>query len=185
MYLIAGLGNPGKEYKDTRHNAGFNTIDKLACKLGVKESKAKFHSQYAEAFVGGEKVLLLKPLTYMNNSGIAIREIMDFYKIDIDRLIVIVDDIDIPYKDIRIKKKGSAGTHNGLKSIIYHLGDDNFKRVKIGVGKKPINFDLAVFVLSGYSSVEKKEMDEVFDLAAQACLSIINDGADTAMNLFN
>ncbi len=133
---MVGLGNPGKDYANTRHNVGFNTIDILSERNNIKLNKIKFKSVYGEGIIGNKKVMLVKPQTYMNNSGISLREISQFYKLPIENIIVIVDDIDIDFASIRIRAKGSAGSHNGLKSIIYHLQNDNFPRVKIGIGKK-------------------------------------------------
>ena len=139
MYIVIGLGNPGKDYTNTRHNIGFDVVDHLAEKSNIQLNKIKFKSVFGEGYIGNEKVLLCKPQTYMNNSGIAAREIVDFYKIDLEHLIIIVDDIDIDFGTIRVKQKGSAGSHNGLKSIIYHLQRDDTPRVKIGIGKKHPN----------------------------------------------
>ena len=154
MYCIVGLGNPGLKYENTRHNAGFLTIDYLANKFGIDVKKSKFKSLYGQGVISGQKVMLVKPQTYMNNSGEAVREIKNFYKFDMDKLIVIYDDIDIEFGTIRIRKKGSAGTHNGMKSIIYQIQDDKFPRIKIAVGKKPEYMDLANFVLSGFTEKE-------------------------------
>lgn len=185
MYLIAGLGNPGKDYKGTRHNVGFDTIDLLSEKHGINLNKAKFNSLYGDGIIEGKRVFLMKPTTYMNNSGIAIREFLDFYKLDIDSLIVIVDDIDIDFGTIRIKKKGSAGSHNGLKSIIYHLIDDNFIRIKIGIGSKHEGEDLANFVLSRFSKEDRITIDKSVNYAADSVAMILRDGVDDAMNIYN
>ncbi|HZJ98941.1 MAG TPA: aminoacyl-tRNA hydrolase [Tissierellaceae bacterium] len=185
MYLVVGLGNPGKDYTNTRHNVGFNSLDILAKKNNIKMNKLKFKSVYGEGFIGSNQVILVKPQTYMNNSGIAVREILNFYKLPIDNLIVIVDDVDIEFADIRIRQKGSAGSHNGLKSIIYHIRDDNFPRVKIGIGKKHPEQDLADFVLSRFSKEEERDIADSILNAAQAVESMIRDGIEEAMNKFN
>lgn len=185
MYVVVGLGNPGKDYTNTRHNIGFNTVELLAERNGVKLNKIKFQSIYGEGTIGSEKVLLVKPQTYMNNSGITVGEIARFYKLPIKNLIVIVDDVDIEFSSIRIKAKGSAGSHNGLKSIIYHLKDDNFPRVKIGIGRKHPNEDLANFVLGRFSKEETPIIREAIISASEAVESIIKNDIDKAMNEYN
>lgn len=185
MIAIIGLGNPGKDYTHTRHNVGFDTIDLLARRNNIIINKIKFKSVYGEGFIHGEKVLLVKPQTYMNNSGIAVMELCNFYKLPIKNIIVIVDDVDIEFGDLRIRKKGSAGTHNGLKSIIYHLQDDNFPRVKIGIGKKRESQDLADFVLSKFTKEERQKIEITIESGALAIETIVKDGMDKAMNQFN
>lgn len=185
MFVVVGLGNPGRAYENTRHNVGFDTIDILARRNNIKLNKIKFKSVYGEGSIGTEKVMLVKPQTYMNNSGITVKEIHDYFKVPIENIIVIVDDIDIDFAAIRIKRKGSAGTHNGLKSIIYLLEKDNFPRVKIGIGKKPENMDLADFVLSRFSKGDRDIIEESLITAAEAVETIIKDGIDIAMNKFN
>ena len=155
MYIVIGLGNPGKDYSNTRHNVGFDTIDILANRNNIKINKIKFKSVFGEGTIGNEKVLLVKPQTYMNNSGIAVREIYQFYKVPIENILVVVDDIDIDFASVRIRLKGSAGSHNGMKSIIYHLQRDDFPRIKIGIGKRKEEQDLADFVLSRFSKDER------------------------------
>ena len=185
LIAIIGLGNPGKEYANTRHNIGFNTIDLLAKRNNILINKIKFKSVYGEGFINGEKVILMKPQTYMNNSGIAVKELCDFYKISAKNIIVLVDDIDIEFGKLRIRKKGSAGTHNGLKSIIYHLQDDNFPRIKIGIGKPKENQDLANFVLGKFTEEERREIEITIENAALAIETIIKEDIDMAMNQFN
>lgn len=185
MYVVVGLGNPGKDYTNTRHNIGFNTIDMLAGRNNIKLNKVKFKSVYGEGNIGGERVLLVKPQTYMNNSGITVSEIARFYKIEAKDLIVIVDDIDIDFASVRVKAKGSAGSHNGLKSIISHLKDENFPRVKIGIGKKHPGEDLANFVLSNFAKKETKDIEEAMINASQAVETIIEDDINEAMNKYN
>lgn len=185
MYFIVGLGNPGRQYENTRHNIGFLTIDYLANKHNIDVKKSKFKSLYGQGEISGQKVMLIKPQTYMNNSGEALKELRDFYKFDEDELIVIVDDIDIDFGKIRIKQKGSAGTHNGMKSIIYQLQYDTFSRIKVSVGKKPDYMDLANFVLSGFSEKEVEIIREEIKLASQAIETMLDSGIDKAMNKFN
>ena len=185
MKLIVGLGNPGRDYQDTRHNIGFMVIDELFERYKVSNFKTKFHSVYSEVMINSEKVLLVKPTTFMNNSGIAIREIMDFYKIDPEDLMVIYDDIDIGFSDVRIRKKGSSGSHNGMKSIIYQIQSEEFPRIRIGVGKKHENQDLANFVLSRFSKEELEDIEIAIKFAADGVESFINKGIDFAMNNYN
>lgn len=185
MFVVVGLGNPGRAYANTRHNVGFDTIDILASRNNIKINKIKFKSVYGEGQIGNEKVMLVKPQTYMNNSGITVKDIYNYYKVPIENIIVIVDDIDIDFASVRVKRKGSAGTHNGLKSIIYLLEDDNFPRVKIGIGKKPENQDLADFVLSRFSKDEREIIEETLNTAAESVEAIVKEGIDNAMNKFN
>lgn len=185
MFVVIGLGNPGKDYTTTRHNVGFDTIDKLASRNNIILNKIKFKAVYGEGKIGDTKVLLVKPQTFMNNSGISVREITQFYKIPIQNIIVIVDDIDIDFAAIRIRTKGSAGSHNGLKSIIYHIQDDEFPRVKIGIGKKHENQDLADFVLSRFSKDERIDIEASILTATEAVENIICTGIDSSMNKYN
>lgn len=186
MYIIVGLGNPKKEYDNTRHNIGFDVIDALAeaNRIGMAEKKHK--AIIGKGIVGGQKVLLVKPQTYMNLSGESVRELVDYYKIDeTEELIVISDDISLGVGQLRIRKKGSAGGHNGLKNIILHLGHDSFQRVKMGVGEKPKNYDLADYVLGHFSKEERSIMDNSVLDACRAIEMMINDDTDGAMNLYN
>lgn len=186
MYLIVGLGNPGKEYEGTRHNIGFDTVQKFADNNFINLNKIKFNSVYGDGSINGEKVIIAKPQTYMNNSGVAVREIADFYKIDPKNIIVVFDDIDIDFGTIRIKQKGSAGSHNGMKSIIKHLGTKDFPRVKVGVGKKRHpEQDLADFVLSKFQKDENPYIMEAMENANFAIEEIIKTDILTAMNKFN
>lgn len=186
MFVVVGLGNPGKDYVGTRHNIGFATIDLLAERNNITMNKIKFKSVYGEGNIKGKKVILVKPQTYMNNSGMAVREICEFYKLPIKNLIVIVDDIDIDFASIRIRGKGSAGSHNGLKSIINHLKDNNFPRIKIGIGKKQHEQqDLADFVLSKFSKDEIMDINDSILTAAEAVETMIKYDINTAMNQFN
>ncbi|MFQ9998005.1 MAG: aminoacyl-tRNA hydrolase [Anaerococcus obesiensis] len=185
MYYIVGLGNPGIQYENTRHNAGFITIDYLARKYSIDVRKIKFKSLIGQGVISGQKVMLVKPQTYMNNSGEAIREIYNYFDFDHDKLIVIYDDIDIDFGSIRIRKKGSAGTHNGMKSIIYNLEFDDFPRIKVAVGKKPSYMDLANFVLSGFSKQEVKIIEEEVKLTSDAIEMILEEGIEKSMSMFN
>lgn len=186
MFIIAGLGNPSKEYDKTRHNAGFDTVDCLADKHGIYMGEKKHKALMGKGIIGGEKVLLLKPQTFMNLSGESIRSALDYYKVDeTSELIVIYDDISLPPGQLRIRKKGSAGGHNGIKNIIAHLGHDTFVRIKVGVGEKPKGYDLADYVLGRFSKEERAVMEEAFKEAGEAVEVIIEQGPDAAMNLFN
>ncbi len=186
MYIIAGLGNPGTQYEMTRHNIGFHTIDYIADKLNVKVKKLKFKALYGECEIAGEKVLLVKPQTYMNLSGESIGDFSRFYKIKPENIIIINDDISLDTGRIRVRPKGSAGGHNGLKSIIYHLNSDEFPRVKMGVGA-PQNkdYDLADFVLGRFTKEEIPIMEKAIIKAAAAAEEIIRSGAASAMNKYN
>ena len=185
MYYIVGLGNPGLKYENTRHNAGFITIDYLARKYDIDVRKIKFKSLIGQGVISGQKIMLVKPQTYMNNSGEALREIFNYFDFDHDKLIVIYDDIDIDFGSIRIRKKGLAGTHNGMKSIIYNLKFDDFPRIKVSVGKKPEYMDLANFVLSGFSKEEAKIIEDEVILAGDAIKMIIEEGIEKAMSIYN
>lgn len=186
QYIIAGLGNPGEKYNDTRHNAGFMVLDKLADKCGAKLKKIRFKSLTDIASVGGVTCLLMKPATYMNNSGEAVAEAMNFYKIPAERVIICFDDISLEPSKIRIRRKGSDGGHNGMKSIIYLTGFDTFPRIKIGVGNKPNkDYDLAAWVLSRFTDEEKKLMSEAADKAAASLELMVQDKTSEAMNKYN
>ena len=185
MYLIAGLGNPGKQYEGSRHNAGFSSVDILADKLGISINENKHKGLCGKGIIGGEKVILLKPQTYMNLSGESLRAASDFYKIEPENIIVIYDDIDLAVGHLRVRVKGSAGGHNGIKSIIAHLGTQEFPRVRVGVGAKPDRMDLADYVLGRFSQIERPVMEEAFETAAQAAIAIVEEGIDKAMNRFN
>lgn len=186
MYIIAGLGNPKREYENTRHNIGFDVIEELAEQenIGVLEKKHK--AVIGKGYIEGQKVILAKPQTFMNLSGESVRELIDYYKVDETAdLIVISDDISLAPGQIRIRKKGSAGGHNGLKNIISHLGHDNFIRIRMGVGEKPRGYDLADYVLGHFGREERKLMDEAMKKACDAIRLIIKEDADTAMNRYN
>lgn len=185
MYFIVGLGNPGLQYENTRHNVGFLTIDYLAEKHNINVKKLKHKALYGQGEISDHKVMLIKPQTYMNNSGESVRDFKNFYKFDDDKLIVILDDIDIDFGKIRIKKKGSAGTHNGMKSIIYQTQTDKFPRIKISVGQKPEYMDLANFVLSGFNGKDVDIVREEIIMAADAIEMMLETNIDKAMNKYN
>ncbi len=186
MFVIVGLGNPTKEYENTRHNAGFMCVDKLADMHDIKIREHKHKALVGKGYIDGQKVILVKPLTYMNNSGESVREVVDFYKVDPEsEVIVIYDDIDLDVGKLRIRAKGSAGGHNGIKSIISHLGTNVFARIRVGVGAKPEGGDLVNHVLGHFQGEDKKIMDEATRLASDAARVIITDSIDKAMNLYN
>ena len=186
MYLIAGLGNPGKQYEATRHNMGFDTVDCLVEKHNIPQGGVKFNAMYGKGIIGGEKAILMKPLSYMNLSGGPIQEMSGYFKIDPEtELIVIYDDIDLEPGQLRIRKKGSAGGHNGIKDIIRRLGTEKFIRIRVGVGAKPKDWDLADFVLGHFSDSDRKLVDEGINDAAEAVEMILSEGVDAAMNKYN
>ncbi len=186
MYIIAGLGNPGRQYEGTRHNVGFSVIDILADKYGIALDFEKHKAICGKGVIEGEKVILVKPLTFMNLSGESLQEVIHYYKVDPENdLIVISDDIDLDVGRIRVRPKGSAGGHNGLKNIIAHLGTDGFARVKVGVGSKPKGWDLADWVLGHFSDEDEKLVQESKKNAALAVVDIMQEGCEKAMNHFN
>lgn len=186
MYIIAGLGNPTSKYEKTRHNVGFDVIDALADKYSIKVENAKHKALCGTGIIEGEKVLLMKPQTFMNLSGEAIVDALNFYKCDAaTNLIVIYDDISMEPGRLRLRKKGSAGGHNGIKNIIAHLGSENFPRIKVGVGAKPDGWDLADYVLSRFSPSDRKMIDESIERSVDAITTIIGDNFEKAMNLYN
>lgn len=185
-WLIVGLGNPGAQYEKTRHNMGFRALDLLAKELGCKVDRAKFRGLTGQAVYGGQKLLLLKPQTFMNASGDSVREAAAFYKLPPERVIVLFDDISLAPGRLRVRGSGSAGGHNGIKSIIAQLGSQDFPRVKIGVGAKPHpDYDLADWVLSGFSAQEEKAVGLALERAGQAALCILEKGVQEAENRFN
>ena len=186
MYIIVGLGNPGREYENTRHNIGFMTLDKLAAAGGIDVLEKKHKALIGKGVIDGQKVILAKPLTYMNLSGESVRELIDYYKLDeTAELVVISDDVSLPPGQLRVRKKGSAGGHNGLKNIILHLGHDQFIRLRMGVGEKPAAYDMKDYVLGHFTGDEKKLMDEAAKRGADCIRKIMADGPDAAMNEFN
>lgn len=186
MYIIAGLGNPKREYDNTRHNIGFALIDALADQYNISVMDMKHKALTGKGMINGQKVILVKPLTFMNLSGESIRPIVDYYKIDVNtELIVISDDISLPPGQIRVRKKGSAGGHNGLKNIIQHLGSEEFQRIRIGVGEKPAGYDLADYVLGHFSKEEQPLIREGVEKAMKAATMMLEGDVDRAMNEFN
>ena len=184
MYIIAGLGNPGKKYENTKHNVGFITLDLLAEKHNIKINKIKHKALVGEGIISGQKLLLVKPQTYMNLSGNSIREAMEYYKADLDKLVVIYDDVDIPMGSLRIRKKGSAGTHNGMRSIVYDLQADEFPRIRIGIGGER-KMSLAGYVLGGFRKDERSLMQNAVKRAVLAVECLLEKGIEAAMNEYN
>ena len=185
MKIIAGLGNPGAEYAHTKHNVGFMLVDVLAEKLGAASWKEDFFSALTEVRIGGEKVFLVKPLTYMNNSGEALGSMLSYYKLDVDDLVVVHDDMDIPAGMVRIRRKGSSGGHNGIKSIIAHVGSEDFARVRIGIGRPPAGWTVIHHVLAPFSTEDAPKIRAAIDYLLPAVESIVTDGVDFAMNRYN
>lgn len=185
MKVVVGLGNPGREFKNTRHNIGFEVIDELAKRYNEELTKIKFKSLYTEARIGGQKILLMKPTTYMNNSGEALREVMDFYKLDPEDIFVIYDDIDLPTGQIRIRKKGSSGSHNGLRSIVKHLGSENFPRLRIGIGRGDHRMALKDYVLGKFTEDELVEITPAIRTSCDAIETIVREDLDAGMNKYN
>ena len=184
-WLIVGLGNPGAKYDGTRHNVGFAALDQLASQLGIRVDQLKFKALCGDAVIDGKRVLLMKPSTFMNLSGQAVQEAAHFYKIPTDHILVFSDDISLPVGKLRIRRKGSAGGHNGIKNIIANLGTDRFQRIKIGVGEKPKEWDLADYVLSPFSREERAKVDKAISHAAKALELMLSDETDAAMNEYN
>lgn len=185
-FLIVGLGNPGPKYEFTRHNAGFLCMDLLAQQLGVKIDRIKFKSVVADVAIEGSRCILMKPQTFMNNSGEAVRDAANFYKIPPEHIIILFDDISLPPGKLRIRRKGSDGGHNGIKSILYLLGSDQFPRIKLGVGAKPRpDYDLADWVLSTFQKDELSRMKEAMEKACEAVPLLVREETDRAMNLYN
>ncbi len=185
MYVIAGLGNPGKQYEKTRHNMGFLVLDRLSEMQGIRISRLKHRALIGEGRIEGTKVLLVKPQTYMNNSGESLGEIFRYYDIEPEQLIVIYDDMDLETGTIRIRKKGGPGSHNGMRSVVNHLqGEKNFPRIRVGIGRSGGD-DWKDFVLDKVSRKEGEELSKAIDQAAQAVCCILKDGIDIAMNRYN
>lgn len=183
MYIIAGLGNPGSKYENTRHNMGFKAIDAMASEFGIDVNRAKFKGLIGEGRIGSEKVILLKPQTYMNLSGQSVREIMNFYKIPEENLIVIYDDFDLPIGSIRVRKSGGPGTHNGMKSVVQELGSRKFPRVRVGIGSS--DGSTIQFVIGKVGKEEQQILNEAAEAAASAAADIIRIGIENAMNIHN
>ena len=185
MYLIVGLGNPEQEYKQTRHNMGFDTIDKIAQKYNIEINKSKFQGIYGKGEIKGEKVIILKPQTYMNLSGICIKQFINYYKIEKEKLLIIYDDMDIEPGKIKIRKKGSSGGHNGIKSVIQEIGTEEFPRIRRGIGKPTEHQDKINYVIGKVQEQELVELEKGTEKAEQAVAEIIENGIDIAMNKFN
>lgn len=183
MYIVAGLGNPGREYENTRHNVGFDVIDLLAKKYNIEVNRLKFKGEYGETTIGQDKVLFIKPNTYMNLSGESLGEISKFFKVPSTNIIVIQDDVDLPLGRLRIRTTGSAGGHNGLKSIIAHLGTEDFVRIRIGVGQ-PAQ-DMITHVLGKIPKEQQQVLNLVYKAASEAVEIVIKEGSEAAMNKFN
>lgn len=186
MFIIVGLGNPTKEYDGTRHNVGFDVIDTIADKYNISVTERKNRAFCGKGVIAGQKVILAKPQTYMNLSGESVRGLVDYYKIDVEtELLVIFDDVSLDVGQLRIRKKGSAGGHNGIKNIIQHLGTNAFQRIKVGVGEKPKDYDLADYVLGHFSKEEKEIMSDSYKDVVEAIEMILQDEIDAAMNRYN
>jgi PTH1 family peptidyl-tRNA hydrolase len=185
LTVIAGLGNPGNKYENTRHNVGFAVIDVLAEKTGIKVNRLKYKGLIGEGAIKGKKVLLVKPQTFMNLSGECLREIVEWYRIPVGNIIVIYDDADLPAGTLRIRPGGSSGTHNGMKSIIYQLQSDEFPRIRIGIGNAPEGWELADYVLARFNADEAGIIGRSVEMAAEAAITIVESGINTAMNLYN
>lgn len=185
MYLIVGLGNPENEYSNTRHNMGFDTINKLAKKNNIEINKSKFKGLYGTGIIQDKKVILLKPQTYMNLSGESVREVIDFYHINSEKIIIIYDDIDTEKGNIRIRKKGGPGSHNGMKSIVENIQTTNFGRIRVGIGQPEYKNDMINYVIGKVSEEEQKTLQEGVNKAAEAIEEILKSGIDIAMNKFN
>lgn len=185
MYLIVGLGNPEEEYAKTRHNMGFDVINKLSEKQGIKVNKNKFNSIYGTGTIEGEKVVLVKPQTYMNLSGEAVRDFKNFYKINIENLIIIYDDLDIEPGIIKIRKKGGPGTHNGMKSVVHEIQTEDFPRIRVGIGNPEYKNDLLNYILTKIPEEDYKILENSIERASNAIEEIIKNGIDSAMNKYN
>lgn len=183
MYIIVGLGNPGRDYENTRHNTGFDVVQYFADRYDISINRSKFKALCGEGIVGGSKVVLLKPQTYMNLSGESVLDAVQFYKIGMENLIIIYDDVSLPLGRIRIRPSGSDGGHNGMKSIIYQLGNNNFPRLRVGIGAPGDN--MVDYVIGKFSQEERRIMDDVCKVASDAVFAIINEGVLAAMNKYN
>lgn len=185
MFVIAGLGNPGAQYHLSRHNVGFDTIDFLAAQYRLANFRAKHGALVSEGMIQGRKVMLVKPQSYMNNSGEPIKAILDYYRVDLERFIVVYDDIDLDIGKLRIRQKGGAGTHNGMRSVIMNLGAEGFPRVRIGIGRPPEGMDLVAFVLSRFSSEERQLVNTAVEKASLALATFVCASIETAMEKYN
>lgn len=185
MKMIIGLGNPGKQYEKTRHNIGFHVIDELADRLNATSMQSKFNGMYSVIHRPEGKVMIVKPLTYMNLSGECVRPLMDYYNIEIDDIIVIYDDLDFNPGELKLRQKGSAGGHNGMKSLIAHLGTDKFKRIRMGIGRPTGGMKVADYVLSTFGKEEQPLIEEMVNKSAEACLEWLDKSFLEVMNEFN
>ncbi|MDR0885085.1 MAG: aminoacyl-tRNA hydrolase [Clostridiales Family XIII bacterium] len=185
MHIIVGLGNPGKQYENTKHNVGFMTIDQIADKLDITVNKLKHKALVGEGRIGTSKIMLVKPQTYMNLSGESVSQLINYFNIDLEDLTVIYDDIDIPIGALRIRKSGSAGTHNGMRNIIYHLNDDSFNRIRIGIGKDRGQIPLANYVTSGFDKSDVPVIEETILKARDASIALVESGIEHAMRNYN
>lgn len=185
MYLIVGLGNPEPEYSKTRHNMGFDVINKISEKYEIELTRTKFNGLYGSGEIEGEKVILLKPQTFMNLSGQSIKPFMDFYKISLDNVLVIYDDMDIEVGFMKLRKKGGAGTHNGAKSVVHELASEDFPRIRVGIGKPVDEYDAIDYVIGKLDEETYKKLEEGIKKAAQAAVEFIKSGIDIAMNKYN
>ena len=185
MKLVAGLGNPGRDYAGTRHNIGFGVIARISDKYNIPVTGKEHKAICGKGMIGGEKVILAQPQTFMNLSGECVRSLVDYYKLESEDIIIAYDDIDLEVGQLRIRSKGSAGGHNGIKNIISHLGTNEFPRVKVGVGGKPEGGDLVRHVLGRFSREDEKVIGEVLDVAVEAVETILSDGVEAAMNRYN
>lgn len=185
MYLIVGLGNPEQDYSGTRHNMGFDTINKIAKMYNIEISKKKFEGLYGSGIIEGQNVILLKPQTYMNLSGESVKRFVDFYKIDLNNLIIIYDDIDIDKGIVKLRKQGGAGTHNGMKSVVQCIENEKFSRVRVGIGMPEYKGDLINYVIGYVPEEEKKVLNHGCEIAAEAVIEILKNGIDIAMNKMN
>lgn len=185
MKLIVGLGNPGAEYDNTRHNIGFDVIDELSRKHNIPVRSMEKHGLVGKGMIGSDKVMLVKPQTFMNISGVCVAGLVDYYSLDMEDVIIIYDDVTLDIGKIRLRPHGSAGGHNGIKSLINELGTQEFQRIRVGVGKKPVHYDLTDWVLGHFKKEEREVMDKSVQLSAEAVESILDKGIGFAMNMYN
>ncbi len=185
MYLIVGLGNPESDYANTRHNMGFKVINEIAKQYEIEISRKKFNSEYGSSVIEGQKILLVKPQTFMNASGEAVIEFANFYKIELDNIIIVYDDVDIDTGNIRIRKNGSPGSHNGMKSVVHFLKSENFPRIRVGIGKPDENTDIIEYVIGSIPEEEKEQLQQGIEKAKNAIVELLKNGIDSAMNQFN
>lgn len=185
MYLIIGLGNPEADYANTRHNMGFNVINKLSEKYDIEVKKDKFKALFGTGVIEGEKVILIKPQTFMNLSGEAVQEFVNFYTVPLENMLVIYDDVDVEPGKIRIRKSGSSGSHNGMKSVVSSLSSEKFPRIRVGIGKPHEHFDMIAHVIGGINEEDKQCLDKGVELATDAVVEILKNSIDIAMNKYN